>query len=632
MEHNRRWRTFSSIIILAALLAPMADTAFADTTGQANGAVQKSLTRRDAKLDIAKGGALDRATTNVLVDAHGVCRWLDNNDAERDYFIPTSTAAEWQAFIDNAPKDVRVDRCCPATSVSLIASDGQSHAVPLGVGREGASGELGTQRLTRDFTLRRESDGAIWTETVEQTYTCQNGAWSASAAVRTGAAPAVVPVDNLTCSAIAGSTDDKLHPGAPIERIVTIASDSALRVVATAEDCSPAPARSEFKVQLIERTSSRVVGEWTSKPAAAPAGRSTRLRGDACAADEVNEAVSLAAGAYRLRISSDTKAYGPGLAGDFKLRHAITNECSSACPAGTTEVQFGGQWIDNDRRFPLTQSQLSQPSAPSNHVVEISYEDSGPMRASVNGTVSELKNVKSSGDTLTGTYTSDHLFFNAKVSRIGMSGDRVVTWQGRECVPAYGVTQIKSTCSGVDVSGHCRYPGANGSVSGVFDMTPIPAGARYLYLSGYNRAQGPVAFWIDTTKNTAPHFYRGGGKPHSNSFSFTAPKRLTASAWASGWGCGFDCGATFPSVMNVEYFNEGFCGSQTVTGTEAATGRAISIASGNMGNGQVKEVSGQITVGYRQQGRRRVAITQTCAMNMKCTDGKAAATSAPICK
>lgn len=150
--------------------------------------VKRSLVT-DNKIASTDGGELTRGLANVVVDQHGLCRWVDNNDEASDYFIPTGSAEEWAAFVANAPAKVRVDACCPAKTVILTASDGQSAVQTLDIGRENSTGDFGRRTLTYAFGMSRPSDGARWTETVSETFTCQNGEWTSMGATTSGGAP-----------------------------------------------------------------------------------------------------------------------------------------------------------------------------------------------------------------------------------------------------------------------------------------------------------------------------------------------------------------------------------------------------------------------------------------------------------
>ncbi|MGE3770057.1 MAG: hypothetical protein AB7G06_03815 [Bdellovibrionales bacterium] len=140
-------------------------------------------------VDIANGGVLPFGVSNALVDRHGMCRWLDNASSV-DYFVPLRTAAEWAAFVNNAPPNVTRAACCPARSVTLVASDGQSVSFNLDTGREGATSELGVQSLSHVFTLADSS-----TETVSEVYVCQGEVWTGQGVTRDGEETEEVPGD-----------------------------------------------------------------------------------------------------------------------------------------------------------------------------------------------------------------------------------------------------------------------------------------------------------------------------------------------------------------------------------------------------------------------------------------------------
>lgn len=124
-----------------------------------------------------KGGRLGAGQTDVMVEAHGECRWLDNHSTGNEYFVPLATPVEWQSFIDFAPSAVTRAKCCPARTVALQASDGSTKSFFLDVGREGASDSRGHQDLSHQFSFIRLLDGANIIEDVTETYVCQDGTW-----------------------------------------------------------------------------------------------------------------------------------------------------------------------------------------------------------------------------------------------------------------------------------------------------------------------------------------------------------------------------------------------------------------------------------------------------------------------
>jgi len=142
-------------------------------------------------IDRADGGGIPPAQHDVLVEEHGICRWIDNSGGA-EYFVPTRSPEELAAFIANRPQSVDAANCCPAKVVMFEASDGQQRRFKLDIGREGASGPRGTASLLHVFNLTRSEDGATWQERVSETYRCENGAWTGNGAVRTGQAPELI--------------------------------------------------------------------------------------------------------------------------------------------------------------------------------------------------------------------------------------------------------------------------------------------------------------------------------------------------------------------------------------------------------------------------------------------------------
>ncbi|MGE3770058.1 MAG: hypothetical protein AB7G06_03820 [Bdellovibrionales bacterium] len=133
--------------------------------------VRNSL-QQDRNMDIGNGGALSAGAQNVLVDKWGQCRWLDNAD-DQIYLVPYRSSAEWAAFLNNAPSLITRARCCPARTITLSASDGQSVNFDIDTGREGGAGVLGARSFSHTFTLADSS-----TETVSEVYICQNEVWT----------------------------------------------------------------------------------------------------------------------------------------------------------------------------------------------------------------------------------------------------------------------------------------------------------------------------------------------------------------------------------------------------------------------------------------------------------------------
>lgn len=142
------------------------------------------------EFDINKGGRLTAGQSNVLLDKFGLCRWVDNTTAA-EFFVPMATAPEWQAFVDNAPVEIARTSCCPALAVTLTAQDTQTHTMTLPIGREGATNTYGTRLIAHDFTITRPMDGATWTQTVTQSFTCSGGSWVGGAMTYAGNPPPI---------------------------------------------------------------------------------------------------------------------------------------------------------------------------------------------------------------------------------------------------------------------------------------------------------------------------------------------------------------------------------------------------------------------------------------------------------
>ncbi len=177
---------FALGILFGAALSILALTpAYAQ---QANIPVATPLTLiASQELPVEKGGRLSSGSRDVLVERHGICRWLDNEHASNNYFVPTGSLADWQAFINNTPGSVIAAACCPARNdIVLRSSDGQEQTMSVDIGRVGATNTLGMQNLEATFTVTRPADGATWTETVREIYICQAGAWTGQGQAVTG--------------------------------------------------------------------------------------------------------------------------------------------------------------------------------------------------------------------------------------------------------------------------------------------------------------------------------------------------------------------------------------------------------------------------------------------------------------
>lgn len=182
-------RTRLLVIILLACL-PVVATAAAPvrhTVGQVASALDELVP--------GQGGRLSRGLSDVLIEAHGHCAWLDNTAPDNDFFVPFSTPVEWQAFIDHAPDSVVRGACCPATQLTMNASDGQPLLVDLPVGRVGATGPNGVVSISHAFQVTRPADGASWVETLSGTLRCQYGAWNALG-VSLASSPPPLPTPN----------------------------------------------------------------------------------------------------------------------------------------------------------------------------------------------------------------------------------------------------------------------------------------------------------------------------------------------------------------------------------------------------------------------------------------------------
>ena len=51
--------------------------------------------------------------------AGGSCYHVTNSDASNNYFVPTNTIAEWNAFVANRPAGVAIEECCSPVDATL---------------------------------------------------------------------------------------------------------------------------------------------------------------------------------------------------------------------------------------------------------------------------------------------------------------------------------------------------------------------------------------------------------------------------------------------------------------------------------------------------------------------------------
>lgn len=61
---------------------------------------------------VATGYKIDNGG-EVFIDAHGICKRVKNTAASNDYFVPTKTSTEWQAFrnADGRLSEISLDEC-----------------------------------------------------------------------------------------------------------------------------------------------------------------------------------------------------------------------------------------------------------------------------------------------------------------------------------------------------------------------------------------------------------------------------------------------------------------------------------------------------------------------------------------
>lgn len=129
----------------------------------------KSLSGNEGRED--DGGMLGHGARNVLVDRHDICRWLDNEHSESDYFVPTGLGGDWQSFVGADVNGVSAAGCCPRKDITLTSSGGVTRTFRLPIGREGAAAPLGVISVSHQFP---------GCETVTQEMVCVGGAWTPS--------------------------------------------------------------------------------------------------------------------------------------------------------------------------------------------------------------------------------------------------------------------------------------------------------------------------------------------------------------------------------------------------------------------------------------------------------------------
>lgn len=64
-----------------------------------------------AGLNTVESGFMSAPADKHTIDTHTVCREVENTGSEKIFFIPTRTAAEWQAFRDQPPADLNLAAC-----------------------------------------------------------------------------------------------------------------------------------------------------------------------------------------------------------------------------------------------------------------------------------------------------------------------------------------------------------------------------------------------------------------------------------------------------------------------------------------------------------------------------------------
>lgn len=242
-------------VVTAAAVLPTADLSSSED--------QPINSLRDFIAD--KGGRLATGQRDVLIEAHGQCRWLDNNSTSGEYFVPFATPHEWQAFLDYAPASIVRAECCPARMVTLQSTDGQVATFNLPIGRDGAAGTRGRQEFSRNFTL------GSGTETVSEAYACQNGTWVGLGPITTFVAspetPGPDPDDEVTpneatvrnCRFSVSETT-----GAGLSRDIpfAMAEDGTVHFSAGSHACSPRNSYNHpFVLRIVRESDGTVVKE-----------------------------------------------------------------------------------------------------------------------------------------------------------------------------------------------------------------------------------------------------------------------------------------------------------------------------------------------------------------------------------
>ena len=106
----------------------------------------------------------------VEIDEHGVCKDVTNDSAALDVFVPTKTAAEWEAFRNNPPTGVSLADCVVAPTFFMPSFNRGCGSCPNGVHRHISTW---TNRLQtwEDYCINPSGQRSVNPIRYQQTYT-----------------------------------------------------------------------------------------------------------------------------------------------------------------------------------------------------------------------------------------------------------------------------------------------------------------------------------------------------------------------------------------------------------------------------------------------------------------------------
>ena len=162
------------------------------------------------------GRNLPVGSNNIVVDQHGICRYLGNLGI-RENFVPFRTPEEWIAYLNNAPAGASASSCARELAATLASACGSVDFVwQLGKQND-------VQAATFRFTRARDWDfyqpnslGECVDSGETQTTTCSVPlSWTANADGSRGATPAQDTARWMPASAPAGDCEPSVPADSP---------------------------------------------------------------------------------------------------------------------------------------------------------------------------------------------------------------------------------------------------------------------------------------------------------------------------------------------------------------------------------------------------------------------------------